>query len=290
MLDAKVRYSPTGSANSLTFDSKMLLEEVQNASVAMLRTATAAMSFRRPEVGACWADLAGACVAYSGPDVPLTCAIGLGTSSAVDTQDIAAIENFYESRKSPVRITISGRTHDGVNSLLASRGYEAGVPMENWWRPLTDIPGKPVPDDIQVQPAANDDAELWVRTVAAGFQESDAPVDDSKLPSTLLDTFYCFGFADGAQPFLVRRRGEVAGGGVLHINGQTAHLRTTSCRFVHRRNGVQTALLNVRLNRALEAGCRFVFSSTAGIGASARNLERFGLVPLSISFLMSKSC
>src|SRR6266436_3702371 len=252
MLDAKVRYSPTGSANSLTFDSKMLLEEVQNASVAMLRTATAAMSFRRPEVGACWADLAGACVAYSGPDVPLTCAIGLGTSSAVDTQHIAA--------------------------------------MENWWRPLTDIPGKPVPDDIQVQPAAKDDAELWVRTVAAGFQESDAPVDDSKLPSTLLDTFYCFGFADGAQPFLVRRRGEVAGGGVLHINGQTAHLRTTSCRFVHRRNGVQTALLNVRLNRALEAGCRFVFSSTAGIGASARNLERFGLVPLSISFLMSKSC
>jgi hypothetical protein len=49
-------------------------------------------------------------------------------------------------------------------------------------------------------------------------------------------------------------------------------------------------LLNVRLQWALKAGCRFVFSSTTGIGASARNLERFGLQPLSISFSMSRPC
>jgi hypothetical protein len=290
MLDAKVRYSAAESSDCLTFDSDMLLEKVQNTSIAMLRTATAAMGVRRPEVGACSAEMAGGCVAYSGSDVPLTCAIGVGTASAIDSKDIAAIEAFYDSRKSPIRIAISGRTHDGVNPLLASRGYKAGVPMENWWRPLADIPDKAVPDNIQVEPATIDDAELWVRTVAAGFQESEAPVDDSTLPPRLLDMFYCFGFADGAQPFLVRRNGEVAGGGVLHINGDTAHLRTTSCRFAHRRNGVQTALLSVRLRLAVSAGCRFVFSSTGGIGASARNLERFGLQPLSISFLMSKPC
>jgi hypothetical protein len=290
MLDAKVRYSPTGSASSLAFDSDMLLEKVQNASIAMLRSATAAMGIRRPEVGACLTDLAGACVAYSGSDVPLTCAIGVGTSGPVDSKDIAAIETFYDSLNSPVRIAISGRTHTGVNSLLASRGYKAGAPMENWWMPLADITAKPIPDNIEVVPATIDDAEVWVRTVAAGFQETGAPLDESKLPPALLDTFYCFGFADGARPFLARRNGEVAGGGVFHINGDTAHLRTTSCRFVHRRNGVQTALLNVRLQWALKAGCRFVFSSTAGIGASARNLRRFGLQPLSISFLMSRPC
>ncbi len=290
MLDAKVRYSPVGSASSLTFDSDMLLEKVQDVSITMLRAATAAMDIRRPEVGACLTDLAGACVAYNGADVPLTCAVGVGTSNAPDAAEIEAIEAFYSSRKSPVRITISGRTHSGVNSLLASRGYKAGKLMENWWRPLSDITAKPVPDNIEVTPATIDDAEAWVRTVAAGFEESDGSVDDSRLQPWLLDTFYCFGFADGAQPFLARRNGEVAGGGVLHINGDTAHLRTTSCRFAHRRNGVQTALLNFRLQWALRAGCRFIFSSTAGIGASARNLERFGLQPLSISFLMSRAC
>ena len=288
MLDAKVRYSATGSASCLLFDSDLLLEKVQDASISMLRSATAAMGVRRPAVGACSTEMAGGCVAFSGADVPLTCAIGVGTSGPIDTDDIAAIEAFYDSRKSPIRIAISGRTHDGVNGLLAGRGYTAGVPMENWWRPLADMPDRVIPDNIQVEPATIDDAELWVRTVAAGFQESDAPVDDSTLPSRMLDTFYCFGFADGAQPLLVRRNGEVAGGGVLHINGDTAHMRTTSCRLAHRRNGVQTALLTVRLQMAIEAGCRFVFSSTDGIGSSARNLERFGLQPLSISFLMSR--
>lgn len=290
MLDAKVRYSPTGSRTSLTFDSEMLLEKVQHASMTMLRAATAAMGSRRPEVGSCVADLAGACIAYNGSDVPLTCAIGVGTSTPTETTDIEAIEVFYASRKSPVRITISGRTRSGINSLLASRGYKAGAAMENWWRPLPGIAAKAVPENIQVLPATVDDADVWVRTVAAGFQESNAPVDESRLPAKLLDTFYCFGFADGARAFLVRRNGEVAGGGVLHINGDTAHLRTTSCRLVHRGNGVQTALLNVRLQWALKAGCHFVFSSTAGIGTSARNLERFGLQPLSISFLMSRPC
>jgi hypothetical protein len=288
MLDAKVRYSPGGSASSQAFDNDMLLEKVETASITMLKAATAAMSIRRPEVGACSTDVAGACVAYSGSDVPLTCAIGVGTSTAVDGNDISAIETFYGSLNSPVRIAISGRTHAGVNSLLAGRGYKAGAPMENWWRPLAGITAQSVPDNIEVTPATMDEAEVWVRTVAAGFQESHGPIDEYKLPGALLDTFYCFGFAYGARPFLARRNGEVAGGGVFHVNGDTAHLRTTSCRFVHRRNGVQTALLNVRLQCAVEAGCRFVFSSTAGIGASARNLQRLGLQPLSISYLMSK--
>ncbi len=169
MLDAKVRYSATGSASCLLFDSDVLLEKVQNASISMLRSATAAMRVRRPEVAACWVDMAGACVAYNGADVPLTCAIGVGTSGPIDSDDIAAVEAFYDSRNSPVRIAISGRTHDGVNGLLAGRGYTAGVAMENWWRPLTDMPGRAIPDNIQVQPATRDEAELWVRTVAAGF-------------------------------------------------------------------------------------------------------------------------
>ncbi len=169
MIDAKVRYSPTGSTSSSIFDNDMLLEKVQHASIAMLRAATAAMGMRRPEVGVCLTDLGGACVAYNGRDVPLTCAIGVGTSTAPDPSDIEAIEAFYSSRNSPVRITISGRTHTAVNSLLASRGYKAGTPMENWWRPLADFPAKTAADDIQVTPAAVDEADVWVRNGGRGL-------------------------------------------------------------------------------------------------------------------------
>ena len=138
-------------------------------------------------------------------------------------------------------------------------------------------------------PVSTAEAELWVRTVAAGFVETESPVEDSELPSKMLDTFYCLGFANGAQPFLARRNGIVAGGGVLHISDGTAQIRTASCRFTHRRMGVQTAVLRARLDAALRAGCRLAFSSTDGDGPSARNLARFGFKPLSVSFRMSTS-
>jgi hypothetical protein len=147
---------------------------------------------------------------------------------------------------------------------------------------------KPIPSEIEVRPVASDEFELWARTVAAGFQEVDSSIDAPELPVRSLDLFYCLGFAEGARPFLVHLNGEAVGGGVLFVDGDTAYLRTTSCRFVHRRNGVQTALLSARLQQAQQAGCSIAISSTDGASTSARNLERFGLQPLSVSYMMSK--
>ena len=120
---------------------------------------------------------------------------------------------------------------------------------------------------------AADETDLWIQTVVAGFEEADSPVDENLLSPRLLDMFYCLGFSEGVRPYLAFRDGEPVGGGVLYVDGDTAHLRTTSCRFLHRRHGVQTALLSIRLQEAQNAGCRFVFSSTEGLGASARNLR-----------------
>jgi hypothetical protein len=123
--------------------------------------------------------------------------------------------------------------------------------------------------------------------VAAGFEEQDVPVDETNLSRLTLDTFYCLGFARGAQPFLARVNGEIAGGGVLHITDQKAHLRTTSSRLKYRGLGVQTALVAARLKMAIGSGCKIAFSSTERRGASARNLSRFGFTPFSVSFQMS---
>ena len=184
---------------------------------------------------------------------------------------------------------MSGLSHDSLRSELSKRGYLSGALMENWWRPVTDLPPPRIAEGIEVRPATVEDADLWVRTVVAGFEEADSPIDEVALSPDLLDMFYCLGFAQGARPYLALRHGEPVGGGVLYVNGDTAHLRTTSCRVVHRCHGVQTALLSVRLQEAQKAGCQFVFSSTEGLGASERNLRRFGLEPLSISYLMSKA-
>jgi hypothetical protein len=265
----------------------LLLEQLQGSSVTMLKAATTAMAFRSPETKLSLAECAGGCLAFSGTDVPLTRAIGVGTAGRVSEDDVDAVESFYRSRNSPVRIVVSERTDPRLRDVLRSRGYNSDDFMQNWWIPLERTAAPVLSPDIEVVPAGVNQAEAWVRTVAAGFGEENSPVDEAKIPLRVLDTFYCLGFADGAQPFFAKHKGVIAGGGVLHVTAETAFIRTTSCRIEHRNQGVQRALMAFRLDAAARAGCRFAFSSTDKPGPSSRNLRRFGFIALSTSFTMS---
>jgi Acetyltransferase (GNAT) family len=264
-----------------------LLERMQGLSVTMLKAVTTAMSVRSPETELSLADLAGGCLAFSGTDVPFTRAIGVGTAGPVSEAEVDAVESFYRSRDAEVRVVISERTNSRLPVILRTRGYQSDDFMQNWWLRLGYTPAHDLASPIEIVAAGLNQAEKWVRTVAAGFAEVNSPVDERKIPPRVLDTFYCLGFANGAQPFFAKHKGELAGGGVLHISGETASIRTTSCRIRHRNQGVQRALLAFRLEAAAKAGCRFAFSSTDQPGPSSRNLLRFGFNTLSTSFTMS---
>lgn len=264
----------------------VLLERLQELSVTMLRAATSAMSVRSPITELSLTEVAGGCLAFSGADVPLTRAVGVGTSGSVRQEEVETVESFYKSRSSAIRVVISERTDPWLPVMLRKRGYESGDFMQNWWLPLDTRIAGTVSEEIEIVPAGLNQADQWVRTVGAGFEENDSPVDEARIPRRALDTFYCLGFADGAQPFFAKYKGEVAGGGVLHIAGEMASIRTASVRIQHRNKGVQRAMLAHRLNAAIREGCRFAFSSTDAPGPSSRNLRRFGFNTLSTSYTM----
>jgi hypothetical protein len=264
-----------------------LLECLQDLSVGMLRAATTAMAVRSPITELSLANLAGGCLAFSGTDAPLSRAIGVGTAGTIGEDEVRTVESFYNSRNSAVRVVISERTNPQLPMMLKSRGYQSGDYMQNWWLPLERKIRFTAGEGIEIVAADENQADLWASTVAAGFQEEDTPVDESKIPTNVLDTFFCLGFANGAQPFFAKYKGEIAGGGVLHITGEMASIRTTSCRLQHRNRGIQRALIASRLDAAHRKGCRFAFSSTDRPGASSRNLQRFGFDTLSTSFTMS---
>ena len=265
----------------------LLLERLQDLSVTMLKAATTAMSVRSPITELSLAEMAGGCLAFSGADVPLTRAVGVGTSGSVREHEVESVESFYKCRESAVRVVISERTDPWLPVNLTKRGYESGDFMQNWWLPLESKAALGGSEEIEIVSAGLNQANLWVRTVAAGFEEEDLPVDESRIPRRALDTFYCLGFADGAQAFFAKYKGQIAGGGVVHIAGEMASIRTTSCRVKYRNKGVQCALLAHRLNAAIREGCRFAFSSTDKPGPSSRNLRRFGFNTLSTSYTMS---
>ena len=60
-----------------------LLQQLQELSVTMLRATTTAMAVRSPRTALSLEELAGGCLAFCGPDVPLTRAIGVGTAGSV---------------------------------------------------------------------------------------------------------------------------------------------------------------------------------------------------------------
>jgi hypothetical protein len=264
-----------------------LLQQLQEMSVTMLKATTTAMAARSPRTALSLEELAGGCLAFCGPDVPLTRAVGVGTAGSVRDDELVSVESFYKSRNSAVRIVISERTDPWLPAKLKKRGYQAGDYMQNWWLPLARKAPVEISQDIEIVPAGLKQADLWIRTVAAGYQEKDSAVDEARISRRILDTFYCLGFAEGSQRFFAKYKGMIAGGGVLHVSGETASIRTASCRIQHRNKGVQRALLAFRLEAAIKAGCRYAFSSTDKLGASSRNLRRFGFHALSTSFTMS---
>jgi len=278
--------APTDDAG-VRLSRGVMLEKLQDASIAMLRAATAAMCTRNPRAGATSKSLGSAYLAYSGSEVPLTRAVGIGTSGPVTSSAMEEIESFYRFRNSPVRIAISARTDRSLPHTLEQRGYTSGGMTQNWYLPLGENRTIAPSPRVEVVPVQRNGVEQWINTVAAGFEEEGSEVEELALPAVMRDTFYCLGFAKGAQAFLALLNGQVAGGAVLHICGNVAYIRTASCRLQYRYQGVQTALLDARLKAARSAGCDLAFSSTDRLGVSARNLMRFGFKPLSESYLMT---
>src|ERR1022692_3531574 len=91
----------------------------------MLKAVTNAMAVRSPETKLSLAELAGGCLAFSGTDVPLTRAIGVGTAGPVSIDELDAVESFYRSRNSAVRIVVSEHTDTRLREILRSRGYNS---------------------------------------------------------------------------------------------------------------------------------------------------------------------
>jgi hypothetical protein len=271
-----------------TIHRKELLRRLQDAAVAMLSATTEATARHSPASNATMMAFAGACVAFSGPESPLSRAIGVGCDAPVTISDVEVIEDFYTSRGSPIRFAISERTEPQFVETLRQRGYSAEPPMQNWWIDLAHYrPHHVTHSAFRIDVADESNAELWAENVATGFEENDRAVGSAGRD--VVETFRCLGFADDTLAFIaLNDEHQMAGGAALSICDDTAFLRTCSCRWQYRNRGVQTHLISARLAQAAESGCDIAFSTTQGDGASLRNLIRAGFQPLSQTFVMSK--
>lgn len=181
-------------------------------------------------------SVAGGYVVFAGAGLPLNRAKALGLGQIVTDEDLDFVEEFFRSRDAVPQVELC---------------------------PLADA-------SLRLRRVRQEDKEVWLDTVARGFSERDARTAEMvrMIESTL--------HSESAQCYLAWVDDQPAGGGAVRIHDGIAKLCSASTRVAFRKRGVQTALLNARLQAAQGAGCDLAHVLTAPGSASQRNVERAG--------------
>ena len=222
--------------------------------------------------------VAGGAAIYCGPNSPVTQAVGLGLAGPVSDEDMDRLENFYRTRSEAVRVETCPLADRSLVEQFHKRGYHVTEFSNVFAAPLQDpeqlIFHQELPPGASIELVSTEQLDLWTLTVAEGFAEH--------FPVTreILDVMKLFGQGPHTECYLVLMEGKPVGGATLAMRDGVAGLFGASTLPAYRNRGLQTALLQFRLERARAAGCDLAVSLALPGSASERNIARQGLQTL----------
>ncbi len=229
----------------------------------------------RPDIGVAWEPIAGGCAVFAGAGNPFSRAIGLGLHGPMTDTDLARLEAFYAGRGLAPEVSLCPLADESLVQLLGAHGYRIRMFMHTWIReparPATTTTNASPKSDagLVVRPIRPDEADLWVRTVSRGFEGEHAAASPDSIVAAYPHLAH-------ASCWLAWLDGQPAGAGSLAIYDGVAELFGASTRSAYRGRGVQTALMQARMDAAVAAGCDLIAVHTDPGSASQRNVERAG--------------
>lgn len=226
------------------------------------------------QVGAAAEAVAGGYAIYCGANSPITQAVGLGLNGPVTKEEFDKLEEFYFSRKEPVRVETCPLADASLIEHYRECGYHVSEFSNVMVRPVEKSAGAEMSPEIEIHRVAEGEIDLWTLTVAQGFAEH-FPVTQE-----LLDVMRLFASGKNTDCYLAKIDGRVVGGATLAARGRIAGLFGASTLPAFRKRGVQTALLETRMARAAELGCELAMSLAQPGSASQRNITRQGFQTL----------
>jgi GNAT superfamily N-acetyltransferase len=223
--------------------------------------------------------IAGGTAIYCGPDSPVTQAVGLGLSGPVSDNEMDRLESFYRTRAETVRVETCPLADASLIAQFHTRGYYA-TDFSNVFAASLLPDGLPVsfgPElspDTTIAKVSSEQLDLWTITVAQGFAET------FPVTKEMLNVMKLFAQGPHTECYLAQVGGKPAAGATLAMRDGIAGLFGASTLPAFRNRGLQTALLQVRLERARAAGCELAVSLAHPGSASERNIARHGLQTL----------
>ncbi|GAC1426228.1 MAG: GNAT family N-acetyltransferase [Candidatus Velthaea sp.] len=195
-------------------------------------------------------------------------AMGVGRTRPLRPADLAALDEFYGSRKLPAQVELHEAVAERDADLLAAWGY---VPVTRLAVLEREIGHAPLPDPpIAVEPMTGRRAE-WIDLVVAASADSTPPAQVEQLRRS-----FALSATAGLLQFGARIDGRLVGGASLGMSGDIAFLMAAATLPAFRGRGVQTALIAARLQAAQTRGATYAFMKTEIDSPAMRSAERAG--------------
>jgi GNAT superfamily N-acetyltransferase len=226
----------------------------------------------RPGSGAAVQVIGGGFAVYCGANSPVTQALALGLDGPVSDEEFDGLEEFYHRRNEPVRVETCPLADSSLIEQFGRRNYRVTEFSNVMARPLSAQDSANAwpdpPAGVTIEKIDKNHVDLWTLTVSQGFSEN-FPVTQE-----ILEVMRMFAHGQNVECYLARVDGAVAGGGTLTIHEGFAGIFGASTLPPFRNRGVQTALLQARLARAMAARCDLAACLAQPGSVSQRNIMR----------------
>jgi hypothetical protein len=225
-----------------------------------------------PESGAQWIEVAGAYAMFDGVGSPITQTFGLGVFDPVTPAEMEELEEFFQQRGAHVHHEISPMADPSLLTLLSERGYHPIELTSVMYRPISSGVrlASPRNEKVQARLIRSGEEEMWAQTAAKGWSEL------TEFADQIQELMYITAKRPVALSFLAELDGKPIAAGSMLIHEGVALLAGASTIPEGRKQGAQLALLESRLNYAVEAGCDLAMMGAAPGSISQRNAERQG--------------
>jgi GNAT superfamily N-acetyltransferase len=221
---------------------------------------------------------AGGVASFADEGSPFNKVAGLGFGGMPGEADLEEIEQAFAACGAATQIELAHLADPGLGALLTGRGYRL-VSFENvLGLALLDEPERITPPGIEVRRSGDDEFESWLDVQIEGVADPDpqgVPWPE-EFPGQVIARAERDFAAAGVIRYAALRDGIMAGGASMRLTAGIAQLTGAATAPVHRRRGVQSALLSARLADAAEAGCDVAVVTTQPGSKSQQNVQRRG--------------
>jgi ribosomal protein S18 acetylase RimI-like enzyme len=218
-------------------------------------------------------EICGGHVMFAGLGSPVGHAAGLGFERALSAEDLDRVEAFYRRHEAPSQVDLTPLHEPAVFEMFKDRGYTVTELNNVLWRPLQELEAMPeVPSGIRIRNAHASEASTLAGILARCFHEQvDPPEGFEQMLAPLYEMPKAITYVAtaGEKPVAVAAGLIIPEHKVLALFGAGTLPR-------YRRRGIQAAMLAIRMQAGLAAGCEIAVVVTQGGTISQRNCERLG--------------